>query len=107
MSWDWWAVGRSHRPRDRVRVVGLFSRGRTTHAGRKRNQSPQQPLANWPGLGGRLTPPLSQDSWPKFLPLDVSSKVQVWWSPGLNLEPTHSSSPGAAGVPSLCPAVDG
>lgn len=24
MRWDWWAVGRSHRPRNRVRVVGLF-----------------------------------------------------------------------------------
>lgn len=40
MSWDWWAVGRSHRPRDRVRVVGLVLGGRTNTCGAERETSP-------------------------------------------------------------------
>lgn len=79
---------------------GLVLGGRTnTCGGRKRNQSPtaacQLARPRWQTSPHRCL----QDSWPSSCLLDVSSKVQVWWSPGLNPEPTHSSSPGAAGGP--------
>lgn len=54
MSWDKWAVGKSHRPQDHVRGVDLFygDRAHWWPGGDRKRNGPPRPPASLPGPSG-------------------------------------------------------